>query len=316
MTTLEALTDWYRARQLRVVAGAERLAATAWRDVNPADLSGWASRMPGMVAMVQAGMIASASGASEYVAGALAMQGVTEPVPNVVPAAFSMSAADGRPLGSLLYMPALNTQARMDVTAASASQAMRGGLSDLIMIVATEVADAGRQAVAAAAVASKRVTRYRRVPGPVACARCAILADRVYSTYEAASFERHPRCMCTAVPVTDSRAAKFDAHKYFDGLTKVQQDRVFTTAGAQAIRDGADMSKVVNARRGVSPIGWRGGSGTGWTTLEGASRSGVYRTSTVAGRAGKPRLTTEAIYRLSATRDEAVSMLRDYGYLA
>jgi len=112
--------------------------------------------------------------------------------------------------------------------------------------------------------------------------------------------------MCTAAPAVSRRGngpTRFDSSRYFDGLSKANQDRVFTKSGAQAIRDGADMNQVVNARSGVNPIGWTGREGTGWTTTAGKAP------------AGKPRLTTEAIYRLSSTREEAASMLREHGYL-
>lgn len=318
MTQVDALAAWWRARQFRVNAGATDLATRAWqRNFNATDISSWSQSIPGMVRMTQAGMAAAANGASGYVSTAVAMQGGSpSPDGTINPEAFAQSAADGRPLGSLLYVPAINVQARIDA-GASTTDAAEAGLSDLLMIVGTEVADAGRQAVSASMVSDRTITGFVRVPGPAACARCAILADKWYSTYEGASFERHPFCMCTAAPAVSRRGngpTRFDASRYFDSLSKANQDRVFTKAGAQAIRDGADMNQVVNARSGINPIGWSGRDGTGWTTTAGASKGSVYASSP-AGIAGKPRLTTEAIYRLSSTREEAASMLREYGYL-
>lgn len=317
MTQVDALTAWWRARQLRVNAGATDLASKAWlRNFDANDIGAWSQSIPGMVRMTQAGMTAAATGASGYVATAVSMQGASPSSDGTVdPEAFAQTAADGRPLGSLLYVPAINVQARLDAGMAT-SDAVDAGLRDLLMLVGTEVADAGRQAVSASMVSDRSVTGFIRVPGPACCARCAILADKWYSTYEGASFERHPFCMCTAAPAVSNRngPTRFDASRYFDGLSKANQDRVFTKAGADAIRDGADMNQVVNARSGVNPIGWTGRDGTGWTTTVGTGKGSTFASSP-AGMAGKPRLTTEAIYRLSSTREEAASMLREYGYV-
>jgi hypothetical protein len=51
-----------------------------------------------------------------------------------------------------------------------------------------------------------------------------------------------------------------DPQEYFDSLSEADQDRIFTKAGAQAIRDGADVSRVVSARRGAAGIGYAGHS--------------------------------------------------------
>lgn len=39
--------------------------------------------------------------------------------------------------------------------------------------------------------------------------------------------------------------------EYFENLTRAEQDRIFTKAGAEAIRNGASPISVVNARRGA-----------------------------------------------------------------
>lgn len=87
---------------------------------------------------------------------------------------------------------------------------------------------------------------------------------------------------------------------YFDGLSEAEQDRIFTQAGARAIRDGADMSQVVNARRGMFTAGRRR------LTRESITRFGVARPG---------RLMPEQIYTQAGTRDEAITLLRQHGYL-
>jgi hypothetical protein len=280
--------------------------------------------------MVASGKQYNASGATDYVSTMLRLQGVApEPAGVVASDLFGASAADGRPLGSLLYMPAVHGQQAL-ASGMSESAAWQVGLSSLQMIVATEIADAGRSAVGVGMMSDRRVTGYVRVLSSAPCSRCSILADKWFSTFESASFERHPRCNCTAAPAADRKSiepAKSNPDAYFRSLTSAQQDRIFTIDGAQAIRDGADMSQVVNARRGMSAVGQ-------FTTTEGTTTRGVFggyhvntdgsftkRTADelhrVNGqaRAVQARLTPEGIYGVSATREEAVARLQENGYL-
>jgi len=299
-------------RQQIYITRARDAASQMWAGVDPANLSGtWSPQVARMVGMVASGKQYNASGATDYVSTMLSLQGVApEPAGVVASDLFGASAADGRPLGSLLYMPAIHGQQAL-ASGMSESAAWQVGLSSLQMIVATEVADAGRSAVGVGMMSDRRVTGYVRTLSSAPCGRCSLLADKWYSTFEAASFERHPRCNCSAAPAADRKSiapAKSNSDAYFRSLTSAQQDKVFTKAGAQAIRDGADMSQVVNARRGMSAV-------QQWTTTEGTTTRGVFGGYTDAGRAAKVRLTPEGIYKLSATREESVSMLREYGYL-
>jgi hypothetical protein len=95
-----------------------------------------------------------------------------------------------------------------------------------------------------------------------------------------------------------------DVGDAFRSMTPAQQTRIFTAAGAQAIRDGADINQVVNARRGVSVAGR--------TTREGTTSRGL------AGMRlqGRARLMPEQIYaQAHGNRDLALQMLRQHGYL-
>jgi hypothetical protein len=78
-------------------------------------------------------------------------------------------------------------------------------------------------------------------------------------------------------------------------MDAAEQDRVFGKGGAQAIRDGADMAKVVNARRGM------------------VTAEGRLFTTEAAGRT--PRLMPEQIYRDAASREDAIRLLRRFGYI-
>ncbi|MEU1240053.1 hypothetical protein ABZ388_06810 [Micromonospora parva] len=87
-----------------------------------------------------------------------------------------------------------------------------------------------------------------------------------------------------------------DPRRYFDSLSAAEQDRLFTPAGAEAIREGADIGQVVNARRGVYEAGGR------------------QFTRTNAGK--RPRLMPEQILReANGDRAEAVRLLKLHRYL-
>lgn len=88
-----------------------------------------------------------------------------------------------------------------------------------------------------------------------------------------------------------------DPRAYFATLDEAEQNRIFTNAGAEAIRDGADIGRVVNARRGMTAAG------------------GTTTTTELAGR-GRVRPMPERIYlEAGGNRDEAVRLLRRFGYL-
>lgn len=61
-------------------------------------------------------------------------------------------------------------------------------------------------------------------------------------------------CDCRHIPCPEAVADDLttDPRAYFDSLSGPEQERIFTRSGAKAIRDGADMGRVVNARRGMS----------------------------------------------------------------
>jgi hypothetical protein len=127
-------------------------------------------------------------------------------------------------------------------------------------------------------------------------------------------------CHCQQVPAGSASSAAehlTNPHAAFERLDRAQQDRAFTVAGAQAIRDGGDIFQVVNARRGLTTIGsGRFGRSLSATT-EGTTRRGLFNQAVRA--SGRPaptvRLTPQAIYRIASTRSEAVTLLRRYGYL-
>lgn len=98
---------------------------------------------------------------------------------------------------------------------------------------------------------------YVRIANHPCCARCAILAGKK-ATKPTMGFARHPGCDCGMRAIHPDQADKFleenplqDPRKYFDSLSKEDQDRVFGVANSKAIRNGADIAQVINAQKGM-----------------------------------------------------------------
>lgn len=261
-----------------------------------------------LLAVVLGAQLAAVMEAVEAVPAMLAEQGIAaEPVVRVDPAAIVGVASDGRDLASLLVLA--ETAAQFD------------------RIVETQLQDVARNAASVAIAARPQVTGYVRMINPGACSRCVVQAGKWFRWNE--GFQRHPQCGCRHVPARENTAGDMttDPAAYFDSLSGVEQDRVFTKAGAQAIRDGADMGRVVNARAGMStaqvPVRGRGDR---WSAKGQLTTRDVYgqrlATTTeatgargVPGRSGRARLMPESIYRIATDRDDAIRLLTAHGYV-
>ncbi|MFI9332002.1 hypothetical protein ACIGZJ_31225 [Kitasatospora sp. NPDC052868] len=332
MATAEDLATAHYLQQQRTVRQAADRAQALWHalGLEPGRFdTQWLTVGPGLVQAVTDGQQAAAAPADTYLTAVIAADGAaTEPAGTLNTNAFAGHAADGRSLRSLLYEPVIDTKWRI-AAGQSVRDATTGALSTLLRTVTTEVADAGRTAVGAG-IASNRATRgYVRVLSPPSCSRCAILAGREYAFNS--GFDRHPRCDCVHLPITRYRrgARTMDVRAYFDSLPRAEQNRVFTIHGAQAIRDGADINSVVNARRGLYTAGEganRVRATYDATTARGAffraERERAIRLGLVprnqdrrAFRLRARRLTPEEIYGRAENRDQVIAMLRRYGYL-
>lgn len=287
-------------RQVRLSATALTAARGAWRLLDRHALDATAGRLLGrLLPALGAVQLSAATAGAAYVAAALAEQGIdVDALGEVIPEALAGIASDGRPLETLLTVP-VRTARHLTVRGAPPSRAMSTGLAQLERIVVTQVADAARVAEGVGVVARPRVG-YVRMLNPPACSRCIVLAGRWYRY--STGFARHPQCQCIHIPAAEDTADDFrtEPRQYFDSLSASEQDRIFGRAGAEAIRDGADISQVVNARRGMHTAG---------------GRRHTRESTTRRGRAGPGRLMPEQIYRDATSRDEAVSLLRTHGYL-
>jgi hypothetical protein len=271
-------------------------AGNVWANLDPANLDrSWAALNDRMLATVASGQMLAAQQADPYLTAVLTEQGIDAAADGtVVPRAFAGIASDGRSLDTLLYEPVIAVKSAIG-RGAPVDRAMGTGAASLQRIVGTQVADAGRTAVGAGTVARRHVEGHVRVLSPPSCGRCAVLAGRWYRW--SAGFARHPHCDCQMLPSSHDRADDLttDPRAYFDRLSSDDQAKYFGTAEAQAIRDGADIGRVVNAARGTYTAGARQ-----YTRELGRSR----------------RLTPEQIYRdARGDRESGIRLLREHGYL-
>ncbi|MFC4034549.1 hypothetical protein ACFO3J_24175 [Streptomyces polygonati] len=327
MSDVDAVAERHADRQRRIVAGVVRTGAREWAGLDQADLSGsWRRVGPRLVAVLAAGQTAAAADGADYVGRAVRAQDVDpDPQGRVVPEALAGWAADGRPLDTLLLRTLITTKEGIG-RGMRVGDALDLGGNLLSMYLATEVGDAGRGGEGVAMHASPRVGTYVRVMGGRGCARCAILAGGIY--HVSTAFLRHPCCQCRNVPIAEGGTqtpATVDAASYFRGLSRAEQERLFTIGGARAIRDGADITSVVNARRGVytaTSYGRRLAATRDSTTRRGLFHQAERRRAVARGdttpeafRLRTPRLLPEEIYRQADTFEQALEMLRRYGYL-
>lgn len=261
------------------------LALDAWSRLRFGDLQGSFvdSVLPSLLpSVIQAQTVAAELG------GTIAANR-TGAAPLVRPAGFAGVSSSGESLASSLARPL--SALYVDLAGGRPWPQARAASRDLLdQVVVTEVHDSARQAEHVQLVADRTVTYYVRDVEPKACSRCILLAGRRYRWSQ--GFRRHPRCRCSMFPEVESIQEQMKSpQEIFDSLPASEQDRVFTNAGAQAIRDGADIGRVVNARKGMS--------------------------TAIGNRKGKPiRPMPEDIYRQAGgDRAVAVQLLRQHGFI-
>ena len=319
MSTPETAVKHYRA-MLRLQRSARAAAAVAWSSLSAAYLSeSWDSVSPALVAAVSKLQLDAATRGAGYGGNTLADQGLYEaPEAWVDPSSLAGVSSRGASLGAALYSAIPHTK---DLIAGGMPErvALARGREVLQMSAAAQVADAGRTAAGLDTFARPRVG-YVRMLNPPSCSRCSVLAGRFYRNNE--GFRRHPRCDCVHVPTTRTEAAEseglvHDPYAYFESLSESAQDKTFGKAQAQAIRDGADLFQVVNARRGMSYAGVSAdGSRRGQKVVSDFTREGTTRRALWGGTnpRGK-RLTPDAIYAQGLPREATLDLLAKHGYL-
>ncbi len=296
MSALEVAADHARSRS----ALAERIRSEvrdAWAAVDPARISqSWLTQIPRLLLLLTSAQRSAAAAADGYLDEVLRSQGVDPAAAGAVGVdAFAGVASDGRRLESLLTQPAITVKAAVG-QGVPVERAMVAGDFLAGLVGHTQVADAGRVADQVAMVARPRAAGQVRMVVGKTCSRCLVLAGRWYRWN--AGFNRHPKCDCVGIPGREDTVGdlRTDPRAAFDAMGAAEQDRVFGKSGAQAIRDGADIAAVVNARRGLYTAGGR------------------LFTGEAAG--ARPRLMPEQIFRDARDRDDAIRLLRLHGYIS
>lgn len=237
---------------------------------HPQDIDRWVmARSADLIRAVTEAQVENAALIDKTFDMALLAQGYQDtPVGLLVPEEFAGVMPDGDPLDMIPRAVANRVKERL-ATGSQPLQAWQAGGELLATIVQTALSDSSRMAKAVAGLARPR-TLYVRMLRPPSCSRCAILAGK--RGYWTQPFQRHPLCDCTQVPVAQGTdvtftGPAFDPKAYFHSLDTRQQDKLFTRAGSEAIREGADPAAVINAASGMTSAGDK-------FTRAGASRRG------------------------------------------
>jgi hypothetical protein len=333
---------------------AAREVGRLWSRVDRNDIArSWQQQLPAVVAVVTGGQVLAAGTARPYLDRLLAEYGLSADTDSQLHVArLAGVASDGRALESLMYQPVITALETIQ-RGGAVDEAMAAGAFSADLITRTQVTDAGRVADGLNVVAERSLHGYIRMLTLPSCSRCIILAGKFYEWND--GFERHPACDCVhiAAPEDDLDDLRTNPKKLFESMTEAEQAKTFTIAGAQAIRDGADMNQVVNVRRGAAGLSAAGARVTAaevkvlrngrdrgqLTPVEVFGRPLLVSTegTTVRGVAGRrlgarvdgrklpgaryrsaraPRLMPEQIYKIAGDdRDEALRLLYRNGYL-
>lgn len=335
------VVDEHQAYMQRLELRTVALVVRAWQRVDLDDIVGsWEGAIAGLLRRVAEAQQQAATAGSRYAGAALRTQGVNAPSEaRVNPSAFTGWASDGRPLESLLRAP-LDVVAEGLDEGRSLEDSMKAGKASARRIAHTQVGDAGRVA-AGVDIATRPHAGWVRMLSGKSCSRCILLAGQFFRWNE--GFERHPQDDCVHVPTsTDQGRARellSDPKTFFESLTREEQDAEFTKSGAQAIRDGADIGQVVNARRGMSTaadsglkITSEGTTRRGFAgsrairqgarvvtvkaeTVRRISRDGVVTRVVERDRVQTHRLMPESIYKIATSREQALALLKQYGFI-
>lgn len=199
-------------------------------------------------------------------------------------------------------------------------------------LITSEIRDAGRTASQVEFVSRPEWQNYVRMLTPPSCARCAILAGRIYRDLEA--FRRHPNCDCVMIPVQDWESAhdaglvssfqelfergQVGSRRKDKQTGERQFESGLSAADAQAIADGANPIEVINATRGTSAPGITSALTTDLfgrkvkATTYGTTKRSAWRK---ANPSRLVRLRPETIYKFAENREDAIRLLKLYGYI-
>lgn len=273
------------------------LALREWAriDINGDWLAQWRLILPRVVAITGMAQAEVARLGAESVRLALASQGYVGEAAEVLAAGF---AGWIEPPGAVGVIPLSQALYEAPVVTARRAGDLATGARWLQGLIETAIGDAGRNGTQAGIVGRSKVYGTFYEPGDM-CQRCAVLVGK--RLHWGVDFKRHPRCDGTIVPI--------EAKEQPDFTLDPARVKDLTAAQRQAIDDGADFNRVVNAnapRYDRAADLWRPSTyDSGSRTIAGSGR-----------RSDGERLTPKGIYQTAGDdRQKAQQLLRDNGYL-
>lgn len=321
-----AATEFY-ALQQRVNQTAVNEGRRLWGRMGDDFDASWRRYGPAVLEVITEAQSQVSVAATRYVPDVLAETDIPDrPERDFRPDSLVGVASDGRRLDTLAYGAV--TEAKSAVgSGAATEQALDEGARFLELVTRLQVADAARQAVGVMTASRKNLDGTVRVLNPPSCQRCVILAGRWYRWSK--GFDRHPKCDCVNLPSKSQRWAEAEGF-ITDPMDAYRAGQIkdLTAAQTKALSEGADISQVVNAYRGIST-----------TSTETAKSirlrlklqnpapvspvpSGQPDLLAFMGDRGRPSSepliipTPEGIYReAGGDRDAAIHLLREWGYL-
>lgn len=277
----EASSSQYRDQQ--AISGTTAAAVSKlWSQMGDDFDESWAGLRPQMVNVVETGRRAAVAVAAPYTSRVLAETGqAAEPIGRLNLDTFLESAPDGRSIPTLY-----------DQAVVKSKLAVRSGLSTetalfaasqwLSMTTLTTLADTRRMVYGADIIQRPTLTGYTRMLNGPSCKDCIVLAGKWFRWNE--GFERHPNCDCIHIATAENVEgdARTDPYEMFKSMTPKEQEKTFGRSESRALREGADIYKVVNQSN---------------RRLKTANSA------------------IDKIYRNAGTRTNAVKMLREQGFI-
>lgn len=315
MTVLDVARA-HRAETTKLSGAAHRKVLRDWKRVDPDNIvPSWQRALPAAAAALAAAQWYASIDAEAASLAMIEAQDLDVDGPLIEPAAFAGTMqATGATVEAALAGVAFHTLDRIG-EGLSPQKALTAGAVELARLSNVAVFDAARAAAGTFGVTRSAPAKigYTRMAMPGCCVRCSLLVGRWFRWNT--GFDRHPSCRCVHVPAEEKSPEGMltDPYELFEALTEAEQNRVWTKAGAEAIRDGADIYQVGNTLQKRRADGTRRSANR---RFERSTKRSYYRTSSEAGRAGKHRLSVSEIYRRAdGSKERARALLEEYGYI-
>lgn len=278
---LQEASEQYRIQQGISTTTAASV-RTLWARMGDDFDASWTRLRPQVLATVRLGREAAVAQAMPYTGAVLQATGQRDdPVGVLDPAAFLRTAPDGRDIGTLYDEAVIGAKVAVK-RGLAADEALTQSSRWLTMATLTTLADTRRMVYGADIIARPDVGGFVRMLNPPSCSRCIAQAGKWFRWNE--GFERHPRCDCQHIPGAENVVGdeRTDPYAMFESMSPQQQERTFGRSEARALREGADIYKVVNQ----------------------STRKMKTANSAI-----------DTIYRTAGTRSNAIRMLREQGFI-